>query len=134
MFEGLYNSASGMISQSFIQEIIAANIAKSVVPGYKKQTPVSESFETELSNYFKQVGGSKIKDIYTSFAQGNIKLTSNPLDVALTGGGFLVVENSTLEGSGNLYTRNGRLSINPDGVLVTLDGYPVLGEKRKNFH
>ena len=145
MFEGLYNSATGMISQSVVQKVIATNIAKAVLPGYKKQTAVQSPFQDELAKHSEQVGGTKVKQIYTSFTQGSIKQTNNPLDIAVTGDGFFVVhtknssttrayEDDVIEGTARTensqysYTRNGRLSISQDGVLVTLDGYPVMGE------
>jgi flagellar basal-body rod protein FlgG len=46
------------------------------------------------------------------------------LDVALIGPGFFAI--STPEG--NRYTRDGRFTINPSGLLATLDGNLVRGE------
>src|SRR5690606_11946683 len=50
--------------------------------------------------------------------------TSNPLDVALEGKGYLEVATP----AGVRFTRNGHLKIDADGRLVTRDGHPVLGE------
>ena len=50
--------------------------------------------------------------------------TGNPLDVAIRGPGFLVVETP----QGPRLTRAGRLIIGPDGMLRTTAGYPVLGD------
>lgn len=55
--------------------------------------------------------------------QGRIEETGIPTDVALYGPGFFV-----LEGEGpDSYTRLGRFTVAPDGLLVSLDGRPVLG-------
>lgn len=54
---------------------------------------------------------------------GAIRFTDSPLDIALSGKGFLSVETP----SGIRYTRCGQLAINDNGVLVTrADQYPVL--------
>ena len=50
-------------------------------------------------------------------------MTKNPLDVAIDGKGFLVVQTP----AGERYTRDGNLQINNQGQLVTQSGYPVLG-------
>jgi len=132
MFEGLYNSASGMVTQAKIQEVIANNISKALVPGYKKLVAVNKTFNDELNTNVNnsdteqgKVGGVEIDDIYTIFSQGRLKLTNNPLDVAIEGDGFFVVKTNEQE----YYTRNGKFSITSDGILVTSEGYPVMGEQ-----
>ena len=57
-------------------------------------------------------------------SQGTIEHTGDPLDVAIDGKGFLVVQTPR----GERYTRNGALQINATGELVTSDGYQVLGD------
>jgi flagellar basal-body rod protein FlgG len=48
--------------------------------------------------------------------------TENPLDLAINGRGFLMVELPTGE---TAYTRAGSLQLSPDGDIVTADGYIV---------
>ena len=55
---------------------------------------------------------------------GNIQQTGNPLDVAIDGNAFLVVQTPR----GERYTRNGALQINATGELVTSNGDKVLGD------
>ncbi len=57
-------------------------------------------------------------------AQGPIEQTGNPLHVAVRGEAFLVVRTP----NGDRYTRNGALETDPQGNLVTNDGYPVQGD------
>ena len=57
-------------------------------------------------------------------SQGPIAHTGNPLDVAIDGNGFLVVQTPR----GERYTRNGAMQINATGQLVTSEGDPVLGD------
>ncbi len=60
---------------------------------------------------------------FHDFSQGPTEETKNPLDVAIDGGGFLVVQTP----AGERYTRDGGLQINNQGQLVTASGNPVLG-------
>ncbi|HZY67784.1 MAG TPA: flagellar hook-basal body complex protein, partial [Devosia sp.] len=56
-------------------------------------------------------------------SEGAIEQTGDPLDVALMGDGFLTVETP----AGPRYTRSGDLSVDAEGILVDLNGHPVLG-------
>jgi flagellar basal-body rod protein FlgG len=53
-----------------------------------------------------------------------MKHTGNPFDLALEGDGFFCIKTE----QGTQYTRNGNFSLDQDGMLVTMDGLPVLGE------
>jgi flagellar basal-body rod protein FlgF len=55
---------------------------------------------------------------------GALMVTNNPLDVAVQGQGWLVVESS--EGK-EAYTRDGALQIDANGMLTTAKGFPVVG-------
>lgn len=61
----------------------------------------------------------------SSFSPGTLRTTNNPLDVALVGPGFFAI--TTAEGT--RYTRDGRFTVNPSGLLATLDGNLVRGEQ-----
>ena len=65
-----------------------------------------------------------VKSQWTDFTQGTLTPTGNPLDMALTGQGFFVVNGP----SGPLYTRNGSFQLSSSGELTTSDGYPVAGD------
>jgi len=49
--------------------------------------------------------------------------TGDPLDVALKGDGFFVLQ----KGDQEIYTRRGRFSIDGEGNLLSTDGLPVMG-------
>ena len=59
-----------------------------------------------------------------SHSQGSLRSTGNPLDVGIDGEGYLIVQTD----AGERYTRNGALTVNGEGRLVTLDGQIVVGK------
>lgn len=61
----------------------------------------------------------------TTFEPGRIRLTGNPLDLAIQGSGFFEVKTP----QGTRYSRNGMLSLDNQRRLVTNLGYPVMGTK-----
>jgi len=119
------NAAGGARSRLESLDLLANNIANGGTAGYKADR---ESF----SLYQATDGGVAdfqipsdslplIEKRWTDLRQGTIQATNNPLDVALSGPGFLAVDGP----QGRLYTRDGSLSITRDGKLVTRDGYEL---------
>src|SRR5207253_7694652 len=70
-----------------------------------------------------QIGfGVKVNAIDQDFSQGSLEPTSGPLDMALQGNGFFVVNN----GFQNLFTRSGAFGIDDKNFLVdTATGFRV---------
>jgi flagellar basal-body rod protein FlgG len=60
--------------------------------------------------------------VYRIHEQGNMVATENPLDLAIQGEGYFVVEQPNGEIA---YTRDGSFQLSPQGLLVTADGYTV---------
>ena len=110
MDAGIYQAVRGGLIQGRRFDIIANNLANVGTTGFKKDTL---TFDRVLQEYVK-----------TDLSQGNLRLTGNPLDIALEGDGFFKIETP----QGVRYTRNGNFCLNTDGVLVTQNGDPVLGE------
>ncbi len=61
----------------------------------------------------------------TNFTQGSLQTTNGPLDAAIQGNGFFVVQNAA--GTTTSYTRDGSFSINSAGDLVDSTGDMVQG-------
>ncbi len=75
----------------------------------------------------RQIGlGVKVAEITPDFTQGTIEISSNPLDVAIQGDGFLIVQASETA-SERFYTRNGQLKTNANNEIVTVTGHRLLG-------
>ncbi|HEX9022837.1 MAG TPA: flagellar basal-body rod protein FlgF, partial [Geobacteraceae bacterium] len=61
--------------------------------------------------------------ISTDFSTGTLRNSGNPLDLALDGTGFFVVDTP----QGKAYTRQGNFHLDGNGRMVTVDGYEVQG-------
>jgi flagellar basal-body rod protein FlgG len=124
-------------------DITANNIAGAQAPGFKKDVPVTDSFPQMLIYRTGQPagqpvllgtsppgqvgtmsGGATVSASIPDMARGSGKETGNPLDVAVDGEGFLVIGTA----AGERYTRNGNLTLDAEGRLVTMDGDPVMGQ------
>lgn len=58
---------------------------------------------------------------WTDFSQGTLQTTGSPMDIALSGRGFIAVNGP----GGTVYTRNGSLRVSPSGELITGEGYTL---------
>jgi flagellar basal-body rod protein FlgF len=67
---------------------------------------------------------AQTNQVGSSYEQGNIIETGNPLDIAIKGNGFIAVQD--VDGA-EAYTRAGDLKINAEGLLQTSNGNLVLG-------
>ena len=128
---------TGMQAAETTIDVVGNNVANSNTVGFKEsgvrfatqflqtQSIGSAPSGTRGGTNPRQIGlGSRVAEISPDFTQGTVEISSNPLDVAIQGDGFLVVQGSQFE---QLYTRNGQLSINSSDELVTITGQRVLG-------
>lgn len=144
MYKGMYVAASGAIAAQRRLDTLTNNLANVSTPGFKADQLVFESFlaESEKAGQATASPGATgvsrmrhseyvaAREVYSDFAQGPIRQTGNPLDVALEGDGFLAV--MTYEGE--RYTRNGSLKVGPGGELVTSEGHVVLSEANQPIY
>lgn len=131
MIQGLYAAATGMMALEQRHEVIANNISNVSTPGFRRQGTIQKGFDTVLLNQLRNPlwldatagpgGGLKITETYTDFSGGPLRHTSNALDVALHGPGYIAVETP----DGERFTRNGALTVDGDGQLATSEGYKV---------
>lgn len=106
-------------------EIISHNLANVSTTGFKRRCNAFSQYldaqETGTETY--SPGSIELNSVF-DFSQGSIVETDRPLDFALYGKGFFVIE--TLEGP--LYTRNGIFLRNQNGQIVDFQGRIVAGE------
>ena len=75
----------------------------------------------------RQIGlGVNVAEIAPDFTQGTIQVSANPLDLAIQGDGFFIVQGPG-GGSQQFYTRNGQFKTNAVNELVSVTGDRVLG-------
>lgn len=120
MQPSLYVSLSGQIALMRRLETLAHNVANVTTAGFRAEEIKFEeliSQETDSPTAFVTTGTS-----YISRQAGEVVRTDNPLDVAVTGDAWLAFQGP----GGPVYTRDGRMTITPEGELRTLTGYPVL--------
>jgi flagellar basal-body rod protein FlgF len=128
MLQGYYSAASAMSAALQNQDILSQNLAHAPVPGYRRQTLSFEEFVASQSaandpTSSQQLHGANIAKHSSSFEAGAYQKTGNPLDCAIQGDGFFVIDGP----NGPLYTRNGQFQVNTDGQLVSPSGYTVMG-------
>ncbi|MBV9078516.1 MAG: flagellar basal-body rod protein FlgF [Methylobacteriaceae bacterium] len=111
-------------------EIIANNMANVSTNGFKSRSSRFEDFvmPKASADAFRRPDRrlSYVIDAGTTLdpSAGPIEITRNPLDVAIKGDGFFVIQTA----AGERYTRNGAFSLDSKGQLVTSDGVAVMGE------
>lgn len=132
----LTTALTGLQAAETTIDVVGNNVANSSTVGFKESEAV---FATQFLQTIsiggapnanqggtnpRQVGlGVKVAAITPDFSQGTIEISSNPLDIAIQGDGFLIVQS----GTGQLYTRNGQLQLNSNNEVVTTTGQRVLG-------
>ncbi len=131
MLPGLYNAATGMIAVEQRQDIIANNLANVSTPGYKRMQPVQlgfyEVFSQKMIHPFHfdteaaPAGGVKGVESFTNLTLGPLRITEDPLSLALHGPGYIAIDTP----GGERYTRAGQFTIDTDGQLATDNGYKV---------
>lgn len=105
-------------------DVIAGNIANSDTTGFRREVTV-------FSEYVKAVGGetgsismATVRARFTDTTQGVIGATGAPLDVAIEGDGFFLIETP----EGQRLTRSGAFTTDVNGALITLEGNFVLDD------
>jgi len=132
--KALYASATGMDAQQTRIDDIANNLSNINTTGFKAsresfedliydqiQTPGVSNGANTIAPLGIQVGhGTRLNGIYKQFSQGELTQTSRELDVAIEGNGFIEV---TLDNGQKAYTRDGGLTVDSTGRIVTKQGF-----------
>lgn len=134
MIRGLYTAATGMNSMQHQIDVTSNNISNVNTSGFKKDRAEFQDLMYESLNYTAgrtsqntmnptgmDVGlGVRISGIQKDFLQGDLKNTSNPLDVAIEGKGFFQITQPNGEIA---YSRNGQFKLDNEGNIVNGNGY-----------
>lgn len=136
MFRSLHIAATGMMAQEALLDAISNNLANSGTVGYKRVradfqdlvyqniraagTPTSQT--TNSPTGYQLGSGVRVVSTSRSFGQGALQMTNNPLDLAIEGSGFFVVQQP--DGL-PAYTRSGTFRTDAQGRIVTAEGMPL---------
>ncbi|HET7616211.1 MAG TPA: flagellar hook-basal body complex protein, partial [Bacillales bacterium] len=136
MLRSMYSGISGMKNFQTKLDVIGNNIANVNTYGYKKgRVTFKDLVSQEISGASspsatrgginpKQIGlGATSGSIDNIHTQGSLQTTGRPLDLAISGDGYFIVN----QGFQDFYTRAGNFYIDQSGMLVNSDGMRVLG-------
>jgi flagellar basal-body rod protein FlgF len=131
MDSGYYAACAGLAAQTEALELVAHNLANLSTTGYRGEQAtfhsllaggavVSANPLNAAVNDYGVLGGSRL-----DLNAGSMVPTGNPLDLAVAGSGFFVVQSP----HGLVYTRNGSFHVTPAGQIVTAQGDAVMGQQ-----
>jgi flagellar basal-body rod protein FlgG len=132
----LWSAKTGLDAQNTQMAIIANNLANTNTTGFKSDRA---AFQDLLYQNIRQVGaqstqntqystgltlGTGVRIVATekNYAQGSVTQTNGSLDLSISGRGFLQI---TMPDGTIAYTRDGSLTMDSQGNIVTASGYPL---------
>ncbi|MFC1676889.1 flagellar basal-body rod protein FlgG [Planctomycetota bacterium] len=136
MLRAFSTAATGMTAQQMMVDVTANNLANINTTGFKRsqidfqdllylkmKDPGAEVASGVISPSGLEIGsGVRAASTVKVFTNGELVNTARPLDIAITGDGFLQV---AMPNGETRYTRDGSLQLNADGELVTASGYTI---------
>lgn len=134
MIGSLFAGISGLNANATAMTVIGDNIANVNTTAFKTNRA---SFANVLS---QSLGGSGSNDIGRGvefwgttpvWSQGSLENTASPMDMAINGRGFFMVEDST---GSSFYTRAGEFSFDREGTLTNPDGLVLQGYGIQNLN
>jgi flagellar hook protein FlgE len=117
---------SGLNAASKNLDTIGNNVSNASTVGFKEsQAQFADVFASSLSGGGSlQIGiGTKVAAVAQQFTQGNISVTSNPMDVAINGKGFFRLD----QNGSVVYSRNGQFQFDSQGFIVSDRGLKLTG-------
>lgn len=136
MIRALHTAATGMDAQQKRIDVTANNLANVNTNGFKKsradfqdllyqqvRAPGTSAAQGVTVPQGIQIGtGVRTVSTHRSFSTGDLQPTGNELDLAIEGKGFFAV---SMPNGQTAYTRAGNFELDPQGAMVTPDGYPL---------
>ena len=116
---------SGLNAATKNLDIIGNNVANANTVGFKSAAAeFADVFASSVGGDKTQVGiGTSITAVNTNFAQGNVNVSNNPLDLAINGQGFFRLDTKGVIS----YTRNGQYTLDKNGFMVNSNGDNLTG-------
>jgi len=120
----LYVAMNGAKHSLYQQAVTSNNLSNALTTGFKAQQGAFRALPVNgpgMPTRTFVVDSTPTAD----FSDGVMKTTGNPLDVAVHGPGWIAVQDAQ---GREAYTRNGEMVVGIDGLLVTSNGLPVIGD------
>jgi flagellar basal-body rod protein FlgF len=120
----------GLSAQQVLQQrmdMTANNLANMTTAGFKAERLVTRELSEKPAAAHDIPNEIAFVDAWMlqrDFSTGPMEQTSNPLDLAIEGDGFFVIQTA----AGEAYTRDGRFTLNDLGQVITHSGDLVLGD------
>jgi len=136
MNPAMWISNTGVQAQDSKLQAIANNLANVNTVGFKRDRvvfedlhyqvdaqPGAQSADNTVSNGVQLGNGTRLVGTQKVFTNGSIQTTSQQLDVAISGNGFLQVRRPNGDAA---FTRAGQLQVDANGTLVNAQGLPLV--------
>ncbi|HSH00394.1 MAG TPA: flagellar basal-body rod protein FlgG, partial [candidate division Zixibacteria bacterium] len=134
MIKAMRTAATGMVAQQMNVDNISNNLANVNTTGFKRS---KVEFQDVLYQNYRRAGtasaigaqvptnlaigyGSRAVATVRDFANGDLQLTGNPLDLSISGMGFFQIQ---MPDGSTSYTRDGAFKMSAEGRLVNSDGF-----------
>jgi flagellar basal-body rod protein FlgG len=132
----LWSAKTGLDAQNTQMAIIANNLANANTTGFKsdraafqdlmyqnvRQVGAQSTQNTQYSTGLTLGTGVRIVATQKNYAQGSVTQTNGALDLSVSGRGFFQI---TMPDGTLAYTRDGSLTMDNQGNVVTASGYPL---------
>lgn len=128
MDNGIYVATARQMALFRDMDVTATNIANMATTGYQSEHLMFDKYLVN-DRVGSDINFSHDKSTYRNTAAGSYTVTENPLDVAIRGNGYFVVQTPL----GDRYTKAGNFQLNNEGMLVTHEGYPVLDQNNQTI-
>lgn len=134
IYGAMFSGVSALNAHSNTLGMISDNISNLNTIGYKNTNARFSTLVTSSTLASKYApGGVRSQPFQQIDRQGLLQASQNATDIAVSGSGFFVVNESSAPASGDrfLYTRSGQFSVDASGFLVNngghyLQGWPTL--------
>ena len=125
---GFQQGLSGLNVAAKNLDVIGNNVSNANTVGFKQsQAQFADVYSAaQGGSTSPAIGiGVKVATVAQQFGQGNVNISNNPLDIAISGKGFFQMDNK----GEIVYSRNGQFQLNKDGFIVNSQGHMLTGYK-----
>lgn len=123
---------SGLDAAQAALNVAGNNIANAGTTGFKvSRAQFADVFATSTVGAASDAVGQgvRLSSVAQQFTQGNIALTNKPLDLAIAGEGFFVLEDTA---GARSFSRSGAFGVDKDGFVVNDTAHRVIGFQAVN--